>query len=159
MFNLSIITCKLVSKMSKLMGHDGSVIGGYYALKIDKNVLKKIKMPKYVIGITGSSGKGSTTELVARILSKNGYKVVYNKNGSNVLNGLASLIINNTKKGKLDADVLLMEMDERYMEGTLKNFDLTHLVVTNITRDQPPRNLHPDFIKSVISRVLKIKFI
>lgn len=36
-------------------------------------------MPKYVIGITGSSGKGSTTELVARILSKNGYKVVYNK--------------------------------------------------------------------------------
>lgn len=55
-------------------------------------------MPKYVIGITGSSGKGSTTELVARILSKNGYKVVYNKNGSNVLNGLASLIINNTKK-------------------------------------------------------------
>ena len=41
-------------------------------------------MPKYVIGITGSSGKGSTTELVARILSKNGYKVVYNKNGSNI---------------------------------------------------------------------------
>ena len=157
MFNLSIITCKLVSKMSKLMGHDGSVIGGYYALKIDKNVLKKIKMPKYVIGITGSSGKGSTTELVARILSKNGYKVVYNKNGSNVLNGLASLIINNTKKGKLDADVLLMEMDERYMEGTLKNFDLTHLVVTNITRDQPPRNLHPDFIKSVISKSVKDK--
>ena len=157
MFNLSIIACKLVSKMSKLMGHDGSVIGGYYALKIDKNVLKKIKMPKYVIGITGSSGKGSTTELVARILSKNGYKVVYNKNGSNVLNGLASLIINNTKKGKLDADVLLMEMDERYMEGTLKNFDLTHLVVTNITRDQPPRNLHPDFIKSVISKSVKDK--
>lgn len=155
MFNLSICACKIISKLSKLLGHDGSVIGGYYALKIDKNVLKKIKMPKYVIGITGSSGKGSTTELVARILTENNYKVVYNKNGSNVLNALASLIINNTKKKTLNADVLLMEMDERYMESTLSNFDLTHLVITNITRDQPPRNLHPEFIKNVIKKSIK----
>ena len=52
-----ILTCKAVNKISKLIGHEGSVIGGYYALKLDKNILKKIKLPKYVIVITGSSGK------------------------------------------------------------------------------------------------------
>lgn len=154
---LSIFVCKLTSFLSKLLGKEGSVIGGYFALKVYPSVLSKIKMPEYVIGITGSSGKGSTTELVAKILKENNYKVIYNKNGSNVLNAIASLILNNTKKGKLDCDCLLMEMDERYMEDSLKYFSLTHLVITNITRDQPPRNRHPEFIQSVIKRSIKNK--
>ena len=48
-----------------------------------------------------------------------------------------------------------MELDERYMADSLKYFDLTHMIITNITRDQPPRNAHPDFIKDVISKVIK----
>ena len=73
-----IVTCKLINKVSKLLGHEGSVIGGYYARKLDKKILKKIKLPKYVIGITGSSGKSSSTELMYNILSSNGYKYITN---------------------------------------------------------------------------------
>ena len=147
--------CKLATKLAKLIRRDGSVIGGYVALKISPRVLSKIKMPKYVIGITGSSGKGSTTELVAKILNENGYKVIYNKNGSNVTSAIASLILNNsTWSGKLKGDILLMELDERHSGNSLKYFDLTHLV-TNITRDQPPRNAHPEFIQRVIRNIIK----
>ncbi len=154
---LAIIMCKLANTMSKLIRKkEGSVIGGAVALKIYPKVLSKVKMPKYVIGITGSSGKGSTTELVARILKENNYKVVYNKNGSNVLNAVTTLILENTKlNGKLNADVLLMELDERHMEYSLKHFNLTHMIITNITRDQPPRNAHPEFIQKVIKKVIK----
>lgn len=155
---LSIFMCKLATKVAKLLHHDGSVIGGYVALKIFPNVLSKIKMPKYVIGITGSSGKGSTTELVAKILNENGFKVIYNKNGSNVTSAIASLILNNsTFKGTLKGDILLMELDERHSANSLKYFDLTHLVITNITRDQPPRNAHPEFIQKVIKNIIKDK--
>lgn len=153
---LSIFMCKLATKLAKLIRRDGSVIGGYVALKISPRVLSKIKMPKYVIGITGSSGKGSTTELVAKILNENGYKVIYNKNGSNVTSAIASLILNNsTWSGKLKGDILLMELDERHSGNSLKYFDLTHLVITNITRDQPPRNAHPEFIQRVIRNIIK----
>ena len=31
-----ILACKLINKIIKLLGHEGSVIGGHYALKIDK---------------------------------------------------------------------------------------------------------------------------
>ena len=75
--SIVILACKFINKFSKLLGHEGSVIGGYYALKLDKNILKKIKLPKYVIGITGSSGKSSSTELMYNILTKNGYKTIY----------------------------------------------------------------------------------
>lgn len=153
---ISILACKLANKLSKLTKREGSVIGGAVALILYKNCLSKVKYPKTVIGVTGSSGKGSTTELINKILTSNGKKVVYNKNGSNVFNAITSLILSNTKlNGEFNGDILLMELDERYMKDILKYLDLTHLIITNITRDQPPRNAHPEFIKNVISEVIK----
>ena len=148
---LAILACKFTNKASKLIGHEGSVIGGHYALKIDKNILNKIKLPKYVIGITGSSGKSSSTELMYNLLTKNGYSVCYNKEGSNTINGITSLILNNsTLTGKVNKDVLLMELDEQFMKHIFKHVKPTHLMITNVTRDQPPRNSHPEKIFNAI---------
>ena len=150
-----IFTCKFINKLSKLTGHEGSVIGGKYALKLDKNILKKIKLPKYIIGITGSSGKSSSTELMYNILTKNGYSVIYNKEGSNTINAITALILNNsTLFGKIKKDVLLMELDESYMKYIFKYFSPTHLMITNITRDQPPRNSHPEKIFNQIKSAI-----
>ena len=150
-----ILTCKVINKLSKLTGHAGSVIGGRIARKLDKNILKKIKLPKYVVGITGSSGKSSSTELMYNILTKNNYKVVYNKEGSNTINGIASLILNNSSLfGKLKADILLMELDEQFMKYIFEYIRPTHLMVTNITRDQPPRNAHPENIYNAIKNAI-----
>ncbi len=150
-----ILACKLANKLSKLTGHEGSVIGGNVARKLDKKILKKIRLPKYVIGITGSSGKSSSTELTYNILTKNGYKVVYNKEGSNTINGITSLLLNNSSLfGKLKADVLLMELDEQFMKYIFEYITPTHLMITNITRDQPPRNSHPEKIYNAIKNAI-----
>ena len=146
-----IVACKFINFASKISGHEGSVIGGYWATKFDKKILKKIKLPKYVIGITGSSGKSSSTELTYNILTKNNYNVVYNKEGSNTINGITALILNNSSVfGKLKADVLLMELDEQFMKKVFEHITPTHLIITNITRDQPPRNAHPEKIFNAI---------
>ncbi len=152
---ISILACKIINKLSKLTGHEGSVIGGYWATKIDKKILKKIRLPKYVIGITGSSGKSSSTELTYNILTKNGMKVVYNKEGSNTINGITALVLNNSSlTGKLKADVLLMELDEQFMKKVFEYITPTHLMITNITRDQPPRNSHPEKIYNAIKNAI-----
>lgn len=146
-----IFVCKFINKLSKLLGHEGSVIGGYYALKLDKNILKKIELPKYVVGITGSSGKSSSTELMYNILTKNNYTVCYNKEGSNTINGITSMILNNCNFfGKVKKDILLMELDEQFMKYIFEHITPTHLMITNITRDQPPRNSHPEKIYNAI---------
>ena len=149
---LLIIYNKLIYRICRLFKRDGSVFPGSLVKKHDRNILKKIKYPKYVIGITGSSGKGSTTSLVAYILEKNGYKVVWNKNGSNLINAAITLILNNTNAvtKKMNCDILLMELDESYIKEIFDKNVLTHLLVTNITRDQPARNGHPEIILNKI---------
>ena len=147
-----ILLNRLITRICKLFGKNASVFPASIVLKLDKNILEKIKFPKYIIGVTGSSGKGCTTSLIAHILNDNGYKVVWNSSGSNLLNGNATLILNNCSiiTSKLKADVLLLEMDESFIKETFKKSTLTHLIVTNITRDQPARNITPEAIYNKI---------
>ena len=149
---LLIMLNKTITFICKLFKFEGSVFPASIVRKFDKYILEKIKYPKYVVGVTGSSGKGSTTSMIAHILEVNGYKVVWNKSGSNVVNGTTTLILNNTKvfSHKMDCDFLLLEMDESYIKETFSKSTLTHLVVTNITRDQPARNGEPMFILNKI---------
>ena len=149
---LLIMLNKSITFICKLFKFEGSVFPASIVRKFDKNILEKIKYPKYVVGVTGSSGKGSTTSMIAHILEVNGYKVVWNKSGSNVVNGTTTLILNNTKvfSHKMNCDFLLLEMDESYIKETFSKSTLTHLVVTNITRDQPARNGEPMFILNKI---------
>jgi len=142
MVSLMIFINKLVTFVCKLFGKNGSVYPGYivYDVLRQKKILEKIKYPKYVIAITGSSGKGSTTDLVNHILEDNGYDVCYNKNGSNGVLAATTLILNNcTLGGKFKHDVLLLECDERHLKLIFRKNKMTHLIITNITRDQPGR--------------------
>ena len=148
-----IIYNRLITLVCKIFRRNGSVFPGSLINKHDSNILKKIKYPKYVIGITGSSGKGSTTSLVAYVLEKSGYKVVWNKSGSNLINAATTLILNNTNPitKKMNADVLLMELDESFINRIFEKNVLTHILITNITRDQPARNGSPEIILEKIA--------
>lgn len=139
------IACKI---FGPLIGKQGTVFPGRVVNKLNRRVLYNLKYPKYVIGVTGSSGKGSTVSMAAHIFREAGMKVVWNSSGSNVRNGLTTLILNNTNMftKKVNADVILLEMDERYINGVFKSGTLTHLLITNVTRDQPARNIHPEVI-------------
>ena len=152
MTTILIIYNRLITLICKIFRRNGSVFPGSLVNKHDKNILKKIKYPKYVIGITGSSGKGSTTSQIAYILEKNGYKVIWNKSGSNLINAATTLILNSTNPltKKINGDVLLMELDESYISRIFDKNTLTHILITNITRDQPARNGHPELILNKI---------
>jgi len=155
--SLVILINKLLYKIGKIM-HKGSSMPGQIALKLDKNILKKLKYPENIIVVTGSNGKTSTTELIYNILKSQNIKVACNTEGSNQTEGVATMILNNcTFTGKIKADALVIESDERYLRHTLKFFKPKYLLITNLYRDQMTRNGHPEHIFNIINEAIEGK--
>ena len=149
---ISIMAGKAAAFLCSLVGR-GSTFPGVIAEKFDKDIIKKFKMPEKVIIVTGSSGKGSTTRIIANGFKDLGFSVAYNKEGGNMSYGVISTLLKNcTLSGKIKPSVLVLEMDERSVKYVAPFIKTTDMVITNVTRDQPPRQRHFQFI---IEEILK----
>jgi len=147
---LAIVVCKLGRFVGKLIGK-GSSMPGKFALKICPDILRRLELPEHIIAVTGSNGKTSTVEMIAAILRADGKTVVYNEEGSNQIEGVTTLALTHaTLGGRVKADVLLIESDERYAARTFQYFHPTEFVITNLYRDQLTRNGHPEWVYDAI---------
>lgn len=157
MMKLQLIICKIAGFILKILGR-GSNYPGVLALKLNRNITSYFKMPKIVIAVTGSAGKGSTSTIIAESLRKDGKEVVHNKFGSNMLPGILTLLITNSKlNGKIKGDALVVEVDERYTKDVFDMVKPQYVVITNICRDQPPRHGHFDLVYDKIKEALNDK--
>ena len=64
-----ILLNKFISFVCHAMHKNGSVYPGSITFNLNRKILTKIKYPKYFIVVTGSSGKGSTCNLIYNALS------------------------------------------------------------------------------------------
>ncbi len=150
-----IILCKLLTKIGKLIGK-GSSLPGKIVLKLCPDILDKIEFCEYVIAVTGSNGKTSTAELIAHVLTDCGYDVAFNKEGSNQIEGVTTLVLNQCDlKGRVKPRVLIIESDERFARYTFSYFSPTHYVATNLYRDQLSRNAHPEMVFDALCDSIK----
>ena len=152
---ISIFIGKFIIKFMKLFKFNASVFPGCIALKVYPDLLSDIDYPKLSIMVTGSSGKGSTTKIISKVLTDNGYKVTKNYGDSNLINAFATMIIEDcTFKGKVNSDAIVYEVDERFLKEITKYLKPTYLIINNITRDQPPRNASFEVIFDEIKKGL-----
>lgn len=151
---LLLIFCKFASFILRKMGK-GSAFPGQIAYNINKKILNYFKFPDLVIAVTGSAGKGSTSGIIAKMLEDDNKKVVHNKSGSNMIAGVLTLLIDNSDlKGNVKGDVLVLEVDERYTKPIFDLVKPDYVVITNISRDQPPRHGHVDAVLGKIKEAL-----
>lgn len=150
--------CILIGKILICLGRilkRGSSLPGVIVNKLDKHILHSFTLPKTVIAVTGSSGKGSISSLIAKTLEAQGYTVAHNKAGSNLTPGIITLLLEHcTLKGKLKCDALIYEIDERYAKYVFDSITPNYVVISNISRDQPPRQGHFDMVFEEIYKAL-----
>lgn len=152
---LAILLCKIAKNIGSKIGR-GSSLPGQIALKVCPDILSRVKLPEYTIAVTGSNGKTSTVEMINEVLTSAGMSVAYNYEGSNQIEGVTTLILNNCdNSGRFEKDVLLMEVDERYAKYIFKYFAPKYYVINNLYRDQMTRNGNPEFVLGDIKKSIR----
>lgn len=151
---LAILVCKILGFLGRIVGR-GSSLPGAVALKLNKSILGRLKLPGTVVAVTGSNGKTSTTELIRTAAQATGKTVICNSEGSNQIEGVATLLLRHSNlKGEVQADVAVIESDERFCQYTFSYFSPDYIVVTNLYRDQTTRNGTADFVAGELKKGL-----
>ena len=146
----AVIICKILHFIGKRIGK-GSSFPGKFVLKLFPGVLARLHLPDIVIAVTGSNGKTTVSELIVRIFEARGFRVGWNREGSNQTEGVATLLLRIASfGGTVKRDAVVMECDERYAKMIFQQVKPAILVVTNLCRDQLTRNGHPEFIEDCI---------
>ena len=120
----------------------GSALPGLVAEKIDPQFLPRTlgKLPRGVVVISGTNGKTTTTKMVVELLQGQGLKVFTNRTGSNFTRGVvASVLGDSDARGRLDADIAVLELDEAHAVHFVKLVRPRYSLLLNVMRDQLDR--------------------
>ena len=157
MNRLIIIISKLAYFVLHKLGR-GTSFPGKIALKLNKNILNYFEMPRTTIFVTGTTGKTSVAGTLYEIYKYSGYKVVSNLKGSNLIDGVTTAIIEASKiNGKTKVDVLVIEVDERYVKKVFKFITPKYFIINNLSRDQLARNGHFELVFKEIDKSIDEK--
>ena len=132
-------TSALIKKLNR---GSGVTLPGYVARLIDPDILKELsgQVRKKIIVTMGTNGKTTTNAILYQALAAENQKVIINRTGANMLNGIISAFVLSTDRhGLLDADYACIEVDEIASVGVLPKLKPDCALLTNISRDQLDR--------------------
>lgn len=153
--SLSILACKALSFVAQRLG-GGTDRPGKIALKLYPKALAQLRYKGKIIAVTGSNGKTTTSNLIAHCLRQQGYQVLNNAKGSNLVSGVATTLLGGaTLGGLVKADYVVLEVDECYSRFVFEDVPVDQYLVLNLLRDQVVRNGNPDLVFDKVLAAVK----
>ncbi|MGV9001502.1 MAG: MurT ligase domain-containing protein [Candidatus Saccharimonadaceae bacterium] len=139
--SFTIILGKAVRYAARLRG-GGSALPGLFVEHISPTFVPKTlaQLPRGIVVISGTNGKTTTTKMVVSLLESQGLKVFTNRTGSNFVRGIAAALLGEVDvKGKLDADIAVLELDEAHAVKFVEIIAPRYSLLLNVMRDQLDR--------------------
>ena len=156
---LAVWAAKISEKASVHIFHrQGVTWAGKIALKIDPSILHDLagQVRKDIFIVCGTNGKTTTNNMLCAAIEKEGYKVICNHTGSNMLNGVvAAFVLGAGLSGNLDADYACIEIDEASTRRVFPHFKPDYMVLTNLFRDQLDRYGEIDITMNILKEVMQ----
>ncbi len=163
----AVLLGKATVWLSRLLAKGkGSSLPGLVALRIYPDVLKALagQVRRGTIMVTGTNGKTTTNNMIARIASGAGCAVVANREGANLITGVTTAFIKKaTLFGKVSCDYACLEVDEASFPAVCAHARPDIVVITNFFRDQLDRYGELDstikFIRSALEKLPSAKLV
>ena len=154
---LAVWTAKAACSICRHMGRQGVTWAGKLALAIYPPILRELaaEVRQKIFIVCGTNGKTTTNNLLCSALETEGVKVICNRTGSNMLNGVAAaFVLAAGMNGKIDADCACIEVDEASTRHIFPQFKPDHMVLTNLFRDQLDRYGEIDITMDILKGVM-----
>lgn len=156
---LAVWAAKMTEKISVHIFHkQGVTWAGKIALHICPSILTELsgQIKKDIFMVCGTNGKTTTNNTLCAALEAEGFRVVCNHTGSNMLNGVAAAFaLAAGWNGKLEADYACLEVDEASTRRVIPHFKPDYMITTNLFRDQLDRYGDIDSIANLFIDVMK----
>jgi len=153
----AILAGKAAYCVSRLGGGKGSSLPGVVALRIYPGILRVLagQVENGAIVVTGTNGKTTTNNMLARVLESYGNRLVVNREGANLMNGVtAAFLKESSLRGCLNRHWALLEADEAAFPYIAEIVKPRVVIVTNFFRDQLDRYGELDKTVSLIRTTL-----
>ena len=137
-------------------GSGGTALPGLVVERTDPAFLGRVlaQLPRGVVVVSGTNGKTTTTKMIVQLLQSQGLKVLTNRTGSNFIRGvLASLLTEVDWRGRVDADIAVLELDEAHAVRFIQHVRPQAMLLLNVMRDQLDRFGEVDYTASLLHQV------
>ncbi|MEW6447520.1 MAG: MurT ligase domain-containing protein [Bacillota bacterium] len=153
----AIFAGKAAYFIGKLSGGRGSSLPGAVALRIFPGTLRALadQITYGTIMVTGTNGKTTTNNMLARVLESFDDRLVINREGANLINGVTTAFLKKSSlRGRLAHHWALLEADEAAFPKIADIVQPKVVIVTNFFRDQLDRYGELDKTVSLIRTAL-----
>ena len=152
-FYIALWAAKLSQFLLRLLGRKGTYFAGKLAIKLCPDFIGRIGRPKTLIGVTGTNGKTTVSNMLNDVFAAWGIPLMNNRYGSNVNAGVASALIESAGfSGKCKKEIGVLEIDERSARLIYPYLKPDYLLITNLFRDSMRRNAHPQYIADILTK-------
>ncbi|MBO8158565.1 Mur ligase family protein [Thermosyntropha sp.] len=154
----AMLTGKILLLLMKVLGRQGTVLPGKIARRIDPDILKKLakNITEEIIVVTGTNGKTTTSNMIAQILTEEGYSIIHNRAGANMLTGITTAFIAGSDfTGRRRYHYAVLETDEANVPLLLREVKPRLLLITNFFRDQLDRYGELDYTVKMIKDAVR----
>ena len=156
---IAVTAAKAALKACHLTGRPGSSLPGRAALKTDPHIISVLasQVRRGIIVTCGTNGKTTTNNLLCDALEAQGFRVVSNRLGANMIEGIATALATAANPlGRLDADYACLEVDEASSVRVLDFLKPDYMILLGLFRDQLDRYGEIDLTMKALEKAIRL---